>query len=99
MKNKVLIIGGGIVGLATAWRLMEARPELKITVLEKEHDVATHQTGHNSGVIHSGIYYRPGTLRAQNCMEGYGALLNFCSDIPKPFQTTSNRLWSSDTDR
>jgi L-2-hydroxyglutarate oxidase len=86
MKNKVLIIGGGIVGLATAWRLMEARPELKITVLEKEHDVATHQTGHNSGVIHSGIYYRPGTLRAQNCMEGYGALLNFCDEHGIPYE-------------
>lgn len=85
MKNEVLIIGGGIVGLATAWRLIEARPDLKITVLEKEHDVATHQTGHNSGVIHSGIYYRPGTLRAQNCMEGYGALLNFCDEHGIPY--------------
>jgi len=85
MKNEVLIIGGGIVGLATAWRLMEARPDLKITVLEKEQEVATHQTGHNSGVIHSGIYYRPGTLRAQNCMEGYGALLNFCDEHGIPY--------------
>lgn len=85
MKNEVLIIGGGIVGLATAWRLLEVKPDLKITVLEKEQDVATHQTGHNSGVIHSGIYYRPGTLRAQNCMEGYGALLRFCDEHGIPY--------------
>ncbi|AEE51266.1 L-2-hydroxyglutarate oxidase [Haliscomenobacter hydrossis] len=85
MKKEVLIIGGGIVGLATAWRLMEARPDLKVTVLEKEPELATHQTGHNSGVIHSGIYYRPGTLRARNCMEGYGELLRFCDEHAIPY--------------
>ena len=85
MKKEVLIIGGGIVGLATAWRLMEARPDLKVTVLEKEPELATHQTGHNSGVIHSGIYYRPGTLRARNCMEGYGELLRFCDEHGIPY--------------
>jgi (S)-2-hydroxyglutarate dehydrogenase len=78
MKKDVIIIGGGIVGLATAWRLLEARPDLSIAVLEKEQDIAAHQTGHNSGVIHSGIYYRPGTLRARNCREGYTELLQFC---------------------
>ncbi|HOY15839.1 MAG TPA: L-2-hydroxyglutarate oxidase [Haliscomenobacter sp.] len=85
MKKEVLIIGGGIVGLATAWRLMEARLDLKVTVLEKEPELATHQTGHNSGVIHSGIYYRPGTLRARNCMEGYGELLRFCDEHGIPY--------------
>ncbi|NRB61674.1 MAG: L-2-hydroxyglutarate oxidase [Saprospiraceae bacterium] len=78
MKTQVTIIGGGIVGLATAWRLAEAHRDLVITVLEKENDVAAHQTGHNSGVIHSGIYYRPGSLRAMNCRDGYVALLEFC---------------------
>lgn len=85
MSKKVLIIGGGIVGLATAWRLLEARPDLKVTVLEKEQELAAHQTGHNSGVIHSGIYYRPGTLRARNCMEGYGELLRFCEEHAIPY--------------
>ena len=85
MNKEVLIIGGGIVGLATAWRLLEARPDLKITVLEKEQELAAHQTGHNSGVIHSGIYYRPGTLRARNCMEGYGELLHFADEHKIPY--------------
>ncbi len=78
MQQQILIIGGGIVGLATAWRLAEAHPEVSITVLEKEGEVAAHQTGHNSGVIHSGIYYRPGSLRATNCREGYLELIDFC---------------------
>jgi (S)-2-hydroxyglutarate dehydrogenase len=85
MNKEVLIIGGGIVGLATAWRLLEARPDLKVTVLEKEQELAAHQTGHNSGVIHSGIYYRPGTLRARNCMEGYGELLRFADEHKIPY--------------
>lgn len=85
MSKNVLIIGGGIVGLATAWRLLEARPDLRITVLEKEQSLAAHQTGHNSGVIHSGIYYRPGTLRARNCMEGYGELLRFADEHGIPY--------------
>ena len=78
--HDVIIIGGGIVGLATAWRLVEQQPSLKVCVLEKEKEVASHQTGHNSGVIHSGIYYRPGTLRARNCIEGYHDLLTFAAE-------------------
>jgi len=74
----VLIIGGGIVGLATAWKLLEQTPSLKVMLLEKEKLVAQHQTGHNSGVLHSGIYYRPGTLRARNCREGREAMVAFC---------------------
>lgn len=80
----VVVIGGGIVGLATAWNLLEQQPDLKVCIVEKEDRVAEHQTGHNSGVIHSGIYYKPGSLRAQNCREGYDALLQFCDmhDVP-----------------
>lgn len=81
----IIIIGGGIVGLATAWRLLEARPDLRVIVVEKEGEVASHQTGHNSGVIHSGIYYRPETLRARNCREGYQALLAFCDEHEVPY--------------
>ncbi|NUN69088.1 MAG: L-2-hydroxyglutarate oxidase [Bacteroidetes bacterium] len=76
----VLIIGGGIVGLAAALRLRAARPALRILLLEKEGDVARHQTGHNSGVLHSGIYYRPGSLKASNCVRGYRQMLRFCEE-------------------
>jgi (S)-2-hydroxyglutarate dehydrogenase len=81
----VIIIGAGIVGLATAYRLKEAKPNLKVTILEKENDIALHQTGHNSGVIHSGIYYKPGSLKAINCKKGYNQLLTFCKDYGVPF--------------
>ena len=74
----VIIIGGGIVGLATALQIQQKNQSLKIGILEKEADIAQHQTGHNSGVIHSGIYYRPGSLRAKNCLQGYKMLLEFC---------------------
>jgi L-2-hydroxyglutarate oxidase len=74
----VAIIGGGIVGLATAYRLTEQYPDLSVTVLEKEDAVAAHQTGHNSGVIHSGVFYTPGSLKAENCREGKRALVDFC---------------------
>jgi (S)-2-hydroxyglutarate dehydrogenase len=74
----VVIIGAGIVGLATAYKLIEQKPQLKIAVLEKENDVAKHQTGHNSGVIHSGIYYKPNSLKAINCRTGYDQLIDFC---------------------
>ena len=71
MKYDIIIIGGGIVGLATALKLIEAKPDLKITLLEKEDRVAKHQTGNNSGVIHAGVYYKPGSLKAINCRNGY----------------------------
>jgi len=75
----ITIIGGGIVGLATALRIKEQKPSLKLLLLEKENEVAKHQTGHNSGVIHSGLYYKPGSLKATNCIRGYQMLLDFCS--------------------
>jgi L-2-hydroxyglutarate oxidase len=78
MKYDIVIIGGGIVGLATALKLLELKPDLKLAILEKEEGVARHQTGHNSGVIHSGIYYKPGSLKALNCRRGYQQLIEFC---------------------
>lgn len=72
------IIGGGIVGLSVAFQLLESDPSLRICVLEKECSVAQHQSSHNSGVIHSGVYYKPGSLKALNCKAGYKALLHFC---------------------
>lgn len=80
MKYDVIIIGAGIVGLASAYRILEARPNLKLLILEKESSEAKHQTGNNSGVIHSGIYYKPGSLKAVNCINGYNQLLKFCDE-------------------
>jgi len=75
----ITIIGAGIVGLATALKLKELKPNLSIQIIEKENQVSKHQTGNNSGVIHSGIYYKPGSLKAMNCKRGYKLLLNFCN--------------------
>ncbi|HEY4301799.1 MAG TPA: L-2-hydroxyglutarate oxidase [Candidatus Didemnitutus sp.] len=80
-----IVIGGGIVGLATAWALMEREPKARVAVLEKEEDWARHQTGRNSGVIHSGIYYKPGSLKAQMCREGNRRILEFCRAYGIPF--------------
>ena len=74
----IIIVGGGIVGLATAYQLSEKHKGMRIAVLEKDGDIAQHQSSHNSGVIHSGIYYQPGSLRATNCKKGYDLLLRFC---------------------
>jgi L-2-hydroxyglutarate oxidase len=80
VKYDVLVIGTGIVGLATAFQLKKKKPDLSILMIEKENSVSQHQTGHNSGVIHSGIYYKPGSLKARNCIEGYNLLLRFCDE-------------------
>src|SRR5215475_10841151 len=74
------IIGGGIVGLATALQLIRRKPGVRVVVLEKEPAVGRHQTGHNSGVIHSGIYYKPGSLKAKNCVAGAAAMVEFCRE-------------------
>jgi L-2-hydroxyglutarate oxidase LhgO len=80
------IVGGGIVGLATAYRLLEARPGLRVAVVEKEEALALHQTGRNSGVIHAGLYYAPGSLKARLCREGKEALERFCQEHDVPFE-------------
>ena len=77
-KYDLVIIGGGIIGLATAMRISDEFPSLKVAVLEKEGEVATHQTGHNSGVIHAGIYYAPGSQKANFCSTGGKLLRDFC---------------------
>lgn len=75
----VVVVGGGIVGLATMYRLLQSHPSMSVVLLEKESQLAQHQTGHNSGVLHSGIYYKPGSLKARNCAAGRQALLDFCA--------------------
>ncbi|MEZ9720361.1 L-2-hydroxyglutarate oxidase [Vibrio splendidus] len=79
-----IIVGGGIVGVSTAWQLQQARPDKSILLVEKERGFAQHQTGHNSGVIHAGVYYAPGSLKADFCKRGVERTITFCSqhDIP-----------------
>ena len=74
------VIGGGIVGLSTARALLERHPGARLVVLEKEEGWARHQTGHNSGVIHSGIYYKPGSYKARFCRAGAQAIVEFCRE-------------------
>lgn len=76
----VVVVGGGIVGLATAWKLLEQQPGTRIALVEKEADLAQHQTGHNSGVLHSGIYYKPGSLKAKTSTEGRRQMVAFCEE-------------------
>lgn len=80
MNYDIVIIGAGLVGLATAYQTKLKNPDSKILILEKEKDVSLHQSGHNSGVIHSGIYYKPGSLKAKNCIEGYNSVINFAKE-------------------
>jgi L-2-hydroxyglutarate oxidase len=80
MKFDIAVIGGGIVGAATFYKLQKKNPNLKIALFEKEDILADHQTGHNSGVIHSGLYYKPGSLKAKNCIEGRHELVAFAKE-------------------
>lgn len=82
----IAVVGAGIVGLATAWQLLRRHPALRIAVLEKESDIASHQSGHNSGVLHAGIYYKPGSLKARLCTEGKRELETFAQERGIPFR-------------
>jgi L-2-hydroxyglutarate oxidase len=81
-----VVIGGGIIGLATAMKLSQIRPTAKIAVLEKESSWASHQTGNNSGVIHSGIYYKPGSFKAKFCRDGCQSMVDFCEEHGIPYE-------------
>ena len=83
---RYVVIGGGIVGLATAYRLTEKRPGAEVTVVEKEQRLGAHQTGHNSGVIHAGVYYRPGSLKARLCAAGSRSMARFCEEHGIPYR-------------
>jgi (S)-2-hydroxyglutarate dehydrogenase len=96
VKYDVIIIGGGIVGLATALQIKKSNPALKILLLEKENELAKHQTGNNSGVIHSGIYYKPGSLKATNCIRGYHLLIDFCKENGIPFDLCGKIIVATD---
>ncbi|MEX0715966.1 MAG: L-2-hydroxyglutarate oxidase [Planctomycetaceae bacterium] len=85
-SHDLVVLGGGIIGLATAYRFGERYPDRRIILLEKEPELAKHQTGHNSGVLHSGIYYKPGSLRANNCRDGRAAMVAFCAEQGIPHE-------------
>ena len=97
MKYDIAIIGAGIVGLATAYKIVKVQPKLRICVIEKEHNLGLHQTSTNSGVIHSGIYYKPGSLKATNCKKGYDELLIFTKQHGIPHDICGKVIVATDT--
>lgn len=91
-KYDCIIVGAGIIGLTTAYEFQNAFPEKKILILEKESDIFCHQSGRNSGVIHSGIYYKPGTFKAKNCLKGYKLLIDFANQHKIPYEITGKLI-------
>src|SRR5215468_11166728 len=85
-RYDVAVIGGGAVGLAVARAVLCRFPKMRVVVLEKEARVGTHQSGHNSGVIHSGVYYKPGSIKARTCVEGARAMVEFCREHGVPYE-------------
>ncbi|KIH97447.1 hydroxyglutarate oxidase [Streptomonospora alba] len=96
--ERIGIIGGGIIGLALARWITQNRPGARVTVLEKEDAVARHQTGHNSGVVHAGLYYRPGSLKATLCRRGTALLREYCAERGLPFEQVGKVLVAADAD-
>ncbi len=96
MAYDVAIIGGGIVGLATAREILQRSPGLKLIVIEKESALAQHQTGHNSGVLHTGIYYAPGSMKAKTCVAGRQAMVEYCAEKGIPFSLSGKLIVALD---
>ncbi|EST37730.1 hypothetical protein N566_11420, partial [Streptomycetaceae bacterium MP113-05] len=92
----VLVVGAGIVGLSTAYAVTRAAPGTRVVVLEKEGTPALHQTGRNSGVIHSGVYYRPGSLKARYATEGAAEMVAFCAEHGVPHEVTGKLIVAVD---
>src|ERR1035437_1688471 len=86
MTEQIVVVGGGIIGLATAWRLGQRFPDARVTVLEKESSVCRHQSGHNSGVLHSGLYYKPGSKKARLAVTGIRQMVDFCREHSIPHE-------------
>jgi len=91
------VVGGGIVGLATARALLRADPGCAVVVLEKEDDWGLHQTGHNSGVVHSGVYYRPGSAKARLCVTGSRAMIDYARDRGIPIEVPGKLIVATET--
>ena len=96
MRYDIAVIGGGIVGAATLYKLQKKYPELRIALFEKEDLLADHQTGHNSGVIHSGLYYKPGSLKAENCIKGRHELVAFAKEHNIPHDVCGKVVVATD---
>jgi (S)-2-hydroxyglutarate dehydrogenase len=92
----LVIVGGGIVGLATGLQAIRNQPRIRLAIVEKEPAIARHQSGHNSGVIHSGIYYKPGSLKAKNCVAGAAQMVNFCREYSIPFEICGKVVVATD---
>jgi L-2-hydroxyglutarate oxidase len=95
-RYDLVVLGGGIIGVATAWRLKQHMPTASILLVEKENRYARHQTGHNSGVIHAGVYYQPGSLKADFCRRGAAATFEFCREFSLPFEQCGKMLVATD---
>ena len=95
-KVDIVVVGGGIVGLSTAMHITSLMPRLRLLLLEKEESVGRHQSGHNSGVIHSGIYYKPGSLKAKLCVEGAAAMVEFCREQGVPYEICGKVIVATD---
>jgi L-2-hydroxyglutarate oxidase LhgO len=94
----IAIIGGGIIGLASALELLTRQPSIRLIVLEKEQQIAQHQSGHNSGVIHSGMYYNPGSLKARACVTGKSRLIRFCDEHAIPYELCGKVIVATDAE-
>src|SRR3712207_3505025 len=94
----VVVVGGGIVGLATARELLRRRPGQRLAILEKEPTIGQHQTGHNSGVIHYGVYYAPGSPKARLCVEGCRATYEYCDEKSIPYDRCGKVVVATDED-
>jgi len=92
------IIGGGILGLATAYRLLQERPGARLVLIEKEQRLAHHQTGHNSGVIHAGVYYTPGSLKAKLCKQGAERTVRFCEEQGIKYERCGKLIVATDAE-
>ncbi|MCH7763801.1 MAG: L-2-hydroxyglutarate oxidase [Candidatus Marinimicrobia bacterium] len=96
MQYDIIIVGGGIIGLTAGYTILNKKPDTKLLILEKESDVARHQTGRNSGVIHSGIYYKPGSQKAITCRKGIRLLLDFCDTHAIPYEICGKLIVATD---